>query len=316
MHRSNPVLRALPLAVLTLACSSALAADIEASLLEQARASGHAEALIVMADQARPALAPLAPQADYRARRRALVDALRSRADEQQAGVRAWLASRGIEHRSFWISNVIWARLSPQDLAELACHIEIEKLGDPVGKQDQYIASYGGLTRFEFKADDTVEATTLPVDPATLDDLEDHLLLFFTGYSRRATNILADQKERSEKDDGAMIANLDYVQELGLRIGESLQAGRTHEFADLMHEHWEHKRVRTAGMSSSEIDRWYDLARANGARGGKLVGAGAGGFLMFYAEDPARVRRAMAEAGLAEVRFRFDFDGAVVLARG
>lgn len=128
MHRSNPVLRALPLAALTLACSSALAADIEASLLEQARASGHAEALIVMADQARPALAPLAPQADYRARRRALVDALRSRADEQQAGVRAWLASRGIEHRSFWISNVIWARLSPQDLTELAARADISRV--------------------------------------------------------------------------------------------------------------------------------------------------------------------------------------------
>jgi len=206
-------------------------------------------------------------------------------------------------------------QLSPQQLADLACHIEIEKLGDPVGKQDQYIASYGGLTRFEFHADDTVEATTLPVDPSTLEDLEDHLLLFFTGYSRRATNILADQKERSEKDDGEMIANLDFVQELGGRIGDALQAGRTHEFADLMHEHWEHKRKRTAGISSGEIDQWYDLARNNGARGGKLVGAGAGGFLMFYAEDPARVRRAMTEAGLAEVRFGFDYDGAVVLER-
>jgi D-glycero-alpha-D-manno-heptose-7-phosphate kinase len=206
-------------------------------------------------------------------------------------------------------------QVSPQALAELACHIEIEKLGDPVGKQDQYIASYGGLTQFEFRSDDSVEATTLTVDPSTLDDLSDHLLLFFTGYSRRATNILADQKERSEKDDGAMIANLDYVRELGLRIGDALRAGRTDEFADLMHEHWEHKRKRTSGISSGEIDQWYDLARANGARGGKLVGAGAGGFLMFYAEDPARVRRTMTEAGLAEVRFGFDFDGAVVLAR-
>jgi D-glycero-alpha-D-manno-heptose-7-phosphate kinase len=206
-------------------------------------------------------------------------------------------------------------QLSPQDLAEMACHIEIERLGDPVGKQDQYIASYGGLTRFEFHPDDTVDATTLTVDPRTLHDLEDHLLLFFTGYSRRATNILADQKERSEQDDAAMIANLDFVKDLGDRIGDALEAGRTHEFADLMHEHWEHKRKRTEGISSGEIDHWYDLARNNGARGGKLVGAGAGGFLMFYAEDPRRVRQAMGEAGLAEVRFGFDFDGAVILAR-
>jgi D-glycero-alpha-D-manno-heptose-7-phosphate kinase len=206
-------------------------------------------------------------------------------------------------------------QLPPPDLAELACHIEIDRLGDPVGKQDQYIASYGGLTRFEFHPDDTVEATTLTVDPQTLDDLEDHLLLFFTGYSRRATSILADQKERSEQDDGAMIANLDYVGELGDRIGDALLSGRTHEFADLMHEHWEHKRKRTEGISSGQIDQWYELARNSGARGGKLVGAGAGGFLMFYAEDPRRVRQAMAGAGLAEVRFGFDFDGAVVLAR-
>ena len=206
-------------------------------------------------------------------------------------------------------------QLSPQDLAEAACHIEIERLGDPVGKQDQYIASYGGLTRFDFNADDTVDASALAVDPATLADLEDHLLLFFTGYARRATSILADQKVRSEQDDGSMLDNLDQVVDLGNRIGDALEGGRTHEFAELMHEHWVHKRERSRGITNPEIDRWYEVARANGAVGGKLVGAGAGGFLLFYASDPGRVRRAMTSAGLTEVRFGFDFDGAVVLAR-
>lgn len=206
-------------------------------------------------------------------------------------------------------------QLSPRALAEAACHIEIERLGDPVGKQDQYIASYGGLTRFEFQPDESVLVETLAVSQSTLEDLEDHLLLFFTGYSRRATSILADQKQRTDHDDPEMLDNLAYVDDLGVRIGEALERGQTTEFAELMHEHWVHKRRRTAGISTDEIDGWYELARSNGALGGKLVGAGAGGFLLLYASDPARLRRAVREAGLPEVRFGFDYDGAVVLTR-
>ncbi len=177
---------------------------------------------------------------------------------------------------------------SMQALAEEACHIEIDLLGDPVGKQDQYIAAFGGLTRFEFHADDSVDVDRLAVSADTLADLEDHLLLFFTGYSRKASSILADQKERSERDDDAMIANLDYVKDLGLRIGTALESGETAKFAALMHEHWTNKRQRSAGITNDRIDAWYDIARNNGALGGKLVGAGAGGFLLFYAEDPRR----------------------------
>jgi D-glycero-alpha-D-manno-heptose-7-phosphate kinase len=153
------------------------------------------------------------------------------------------------------------------------------------------------------------------VSSQTLADLEDHLLLFFTGYSRSASSILADQKQRSESDDGAMIANLDFVHDLGQRIGAALESGDTPKFAALMHDHWEHKRKRSAGISNHQIDEWYELGRANGALGGKLVGAGAGGFILFYVEDHKRVRQAMAEAGLPEVRFGFDHDGSVVLAR-
>ncbi len=202
-----------------------------------------------------------------------------------------------------------------QALAEEACHIEIERLADPVGKQDQYIAAFGGVTQFEFKSDDTVDVERMELSAETLADLEDHLLLFFTGYSRNAASILADQKEKSEVDDAAMLANLDYVNDLGASIGSALTSGDTAKFAELMHEHWTHKRRRSQGITNEQIDGWYELARSNGALGGKLVGAGAGGFLLFYAEEPRRVRQAMATAGLPEVRFGFDHDGSVVLAR-
>ena len=205
--------------------------------------------------------------------------------------------------------------LSTRSLAEAACHIEIERLGDPVGKQDQYIAAFGGITRFEFRPDDSVGVEPLSVSAETLADLEEHLLLFFTGYSRSATSILADQKQRLERNDAAMIANLDYVDDLGKRIGAALESGDTLQFASLMDEHWQRKRQRSRHITSDEIDSWYALARENGALGGKLVGAGAGGFLLFYAQDTRRLRSAMAAIRLPEVRFGFDHDGCVVVAR-
>jgi D-glycero-alpha-D-manno-heptose-7-phosphate kinase len=205
--------------------------------------------------------------------------------------------------------------LSTRALAEAACDIEIERLGDPVGKQDQYIAAFGGLTRFEFHRDDSVDVERLAVSAETLADLEDNLLLFFTGYARSASRILADQKERSDADDAAMLANLDYVNDLGERITAALASGDTVKFAALMHEHWEHKRKRSDGISNAQIDQWYELGRSNGALGGKLVGAGAGGFILFYVEDQKAVRAAMAGAGLPEVRFGFDQDGSSVIAR-
>jgi D-glycero-alpha-D-manno-heptose-7-phosphate kinase len=201
----------------------------------------------------------------------------------------------------------------PRELAELACHIEINRLGEPIGKQDQYIASFGGLTCFTFHRDDTVSAEPLKVDIQTIFDLEDKLLLFFTGFSRSASSILKDQQTRSQKNDQDMLNNLHYVKELGYRSKEVLENNKLDVFGQLMHEHWEHKKKRSGGMSNSQIDQWYDLAMKNGAIGGKLVGAGGGGFLMFLAEDNVKLRHAMRVVGLDEVRFRFDFDGAKTL---
>jgi D-glycero-alpha-D-manno-heptose-7-phosphate kinase len=203
--------------------------------------------------------------------------------------------------------------IDPKDLAELACQIEIDILGEPVGKQDQYIAAYGGLTCFTFSPDGRVEVEPLEVDIDTRFDLEDNLLMFFTGFSRSAGSILKSQKDRTHSQDAAMLANLHYVKELGLRSRDLLVAGRTADFGALMHEHWEHKKRRSRDMSMPQIDEWYELGRRNGALGGKLVGAGGGGFLLFYTEDRNRLRHAMARAGLEEVRFRFEVEGTKVV---
>ncbi|MDR2613077.1 MAG: galactokinase [Deltaproteobacteria bacterium] len=201
----------------------------------------------------------------------------------------------------------------PQELAELACHIEIDLLGEPIGKQDQYIAAYGGITCFDFNPDDTVEARPLGIPIEALFELEERLCLFFTGFTRSAGDLLRDQKERSTGGDAGMIANLHYVKDLGVRSRDALERGDVFEFGRLMHEHWENKKRRTGGMSNPKIDLCYARALENGAVGGKLVGAGGGGFLMFLAEDRSRLRKAMAEEGLEELRFRFDFDGAKVV---
>jgi D-glycero-alpha-D-manno-heptose-7-phosphate kinase len=203
--------------------------------------------------------------------------------------------------------------LLPADLARLACELEIERLGRPVGKQDQYIAAFGGITCFEFERDGAVHAVPLALSQDTLHQLEDHLLLFFTGFSRSASEILKDQDDRTKQADAGMVDNLHYVKELGRRSRSALERSAPAEFGEIMHEHWQRKRSRSSGMSNPQIDEWYEEGRKAGAVGGKLVGAGGGGFLMFYAPHPNRVRAAMQHAGLEEVRFRFEFDGTRVV---
>jgi len=197
----------------------------------------------------------------------------------------------------------------PAELAAQACEIELNRLKEPIGKQDQYIAAYGGITCFKFLESGKVEAWPLKLSKETRDNLEDNLLLFFTGYSRSASAILKEQDQKSKQDDQSMIENLHFVKDLGLQSQRVLENGNLHEFARLMDVHWQRKKQRSGGMSNPKINEWYDLAMANGALGGKLIGAGGGGFLMFYAEDKAKLRHAMRQAGLKEVRFRFDFEG-------
>ena len=205
--------------------------------------------------------------------------------------------------------------IHPRELAEEACHIELDLLNEPIGKQDQYIAAYGGITCFSFSTDGAVCAFPLHIDQETLYNLEDNLLLFFTGYSRSASTILEEQNNKSKEKNHQMIANLHFIKALGLKSKEALEKGDLHEFATLMKIHWDYKKERSTKMSNAKIDEWYQLALANGALGGKMIGAGGGGFLMFYADDKMRLRHTLREAGLKEVRFRFDFSGTQVIAQ-
>jgi len=203
----------------------------------------------------------------------------------------------------------------PQALAEQACHIEIDLLGEPVGKQDQYIASFGGITSFHIHPGGTVDVRPLQIQPETLFNLEDNLLLFFTGFTRSASAILAEQDTRTRSGDMGMIDHLHHIKRFGYESKEALESGDLRRFAAIMHEHWELKKYRSKSMSNASIDEYYQLARAHGALGGKLIGAGGGGFLMLYSEDKTRLRHVLREAGLREVRVHFDFEGTAVVTR-
>lgn len=200
-------------------------------------------------------------------------------------------------------------------LAEEACHIEIDILGRPVGKQDQYAASFGGLTCFEIARDGEVHTSPLLISNDTLRNLEEHLIMFFTGYSRSADQVLADQMTRSEEGEATMLDRLHRVKEIGFASKSALERGDTVEFARLMDVHWQEKRKRSDMMSNSDIDRWYELGLAHGALGGKLVGAGGGGYLLFYAKNRDSLRQTMAAEGLSEVQVVFDHDGSTVIVR-
>ena len=202
-----------------------------------------------------------------------------------------------------------------EQIAAEACEIEIERLHEPVGKQDQYISALGGITCFEFLPDGSVKAWPLALTQDTREELEDNLMLFFTGYSRSASVILREQDQKSKEGDAEMFRNLHYIKELGLRSKKALESGELEEFGRIMNEHWQWKRKRSHGMSNAFIDEVYETALASGAVGGKLIGAGGGGFLLFYASDKPRLLRAMRAKGLSEVRFRFDFNGSAIVFR-
>jgi D-glycero-alpha-D-manno-heptose-7-phosphate kinase len=200
-------------------------------------------------------------------------------------------------------------------LAELACHIEIDILKEPIGKQDQYIAAFGGLTAFTFERDGTVGVETLEISDETHEDLDENLVMFFTGRLRSASAILREQDQKSKAADPSMIDNLNRVKELGYRTRDVFLKGDLGQWGEIMREHWEAKKRRSIGMSNPQIDEYYDLAMHNGAIGGKLVGAGGGGFLLFYAEDPRRLRATMAKAGLNELFVHLDVEGTKVIER-
>jgi D-glycero-alpha-D-manno-heptose-7-phosphate kinase len=200
--------------------------------------------------------------------------------------------------------------ITPGMLADAACEIEIDVLADPVGKQDQYVAAHGGICAYTFNPDGTVMVEPLELDLVTLRRLRDQMLLFYTGEARSASKMLTDQNVRSQTGDEVMLDNLHRTKAIGLRSREALETGDLDGYAELMHEHWEQKRMRSPGMANEHIDGLYTLARRSGVLGGKLVGAGGGGFLLVYARKPDDTRQAMAAAGATELSFDFEFGGA------
>jgi D-glycero-alpha-D-manno-heptose-7-phosphate kinase len=203
--------------------------------------------------------------------------------------------------------------IHPKELAEEACHVEIDILKNPIGKQDQFASAYGGINTFKFLKSGEVIAKPLKISDETLYSLEDNLLLFFTGYSRSASTILKEQDDKTKEQNISMTENLHYVKELGYKSQKAFESGNLEEFASIMNEHWQYKKQRSNSMSNPQINSWYNIALENGALGGKLIGAGGGGFLMFYTNENQKLRHAMAKEGLKEVRFKFDFEGTKVI---
>ncbi len=205
--------------------------------------------------------------------------------------------------------------VTQRQLAEEACHIEIDMLGEPIGKQDQYMAALGGLTCLTFDKNGDVLVEPLRISREALDQLEGNILLFFTGKERSASEILSEQDEKCKQDDPEMTENLHQIKQIGLETRKYLERGQVNMLGELLHVHWEIKKKRSRKMSDPFVDECYEVARKNGAAGGKLIGAGGGGFFMFYCNnnDKPKLVEAMQKMRLRWERFHFDFDGTKIL---
>jgi D-glycero-alpha-D-manno-heptose-7-phosphate kinase len=203
-----------------------------------------------------------------------------------------------------------------EQLAREACQLEIEILKEPIGKQDQYIAAYGGITALTFNKDGTVDVERLALREEVIDDLEANLIIYYSGVERSASAVLKEQQKTITDNKDAAVQRMHRIKELGYETKRILLAGQIDTYGEMLHEHWTNKRKMAASMADGTIDEHYETARKAGAIGGKLMGAGGGGFFMFYvrAAERRRVQEALAARGLRPMRFRFDFDGARIMA--
>lgn len=211
------------------------------------------------------------------------------------------------------LSSYQGKNLSKKKIAELACHIEIDKLKEPVGKQDQYTAVFGGLNSYEFKQNGRVLIKKINVSKKRIQKLKNNLIIFFTGYSRSSYKILKKQDETTRTLDKSMLNNLHKIKEFGLQSKKILENGNLNDLGRIMHEHWEYKKERSQFMTNNKIDNLYSIARKNGALGGKLIGAGGGGFLMFYSENVNLIEKKFLNLGIKKMDFDFDFEGTKIL---
>jgi D-glycero-alpha-D-manno-heptose-7-phosphate kinase len=204
--------------------------------------------------------------------------------------------------------------VGPQDLAEEACHIELDVLEKPIGKQDQYMAAFGGLTCLWIDRDGTVKVERLPLSTDLVSALERNIMLFYTHSTRDATSILEKQNSATLRNDQLVVSSLAEIKDIGFEIRKTLLCGNLRTFGELLDAHWQCKKGLSRGITNPQIDEWYELAKSNGAIGGKISGAGGGGFLMLYCEEhKQRLREAMGRAGLRELHFRIEFEGSKVV---
>lgn len=205
--------------------------------------------------------------------------------------------------------------VSLETLAEEACHIEIDLLKKPIGKQDQYLAALGGFVVLEIDPDGAVHARRAEIADAVLDQLNANILFFYTGTSRSADDILKHQSAAAKRDEGAVVENLHRIKEIGREILTAVESGNLRRFGQLLHEHWTTKKNLSRKVSDPRIDRLYEIARDCGALGGKIMGAGGGGFFLFYIEEGHQsLREAMRKENLREMRYSFDFEGTKLLS--
>jgi len=201
-----------------------------------------------------------------------------------------------------------------QELAEEACHLEIELLKKHIGKQDQYMAAFGGLTILEIGKDGKVTIRKVNASDETVDNLNQYMLLFYTNTSRSADEILSEQSKGAKEEKKDILDSLHYIKEIGYEILEAIESGNTAKVGLLFDRHWQYKKRISSKISTPRFDEIYRVAKENGALGGKILGAGGGGFFIFYVEkNLAKFREIMKTIGLREMRYRFDFDGTKVL---
>jgi D-glycero-alpha-D-manno-heptose-7-phosphate kinase len=205
--------------------------------------------------------------------------------------------------------------MSRRDLAELACRIEMVDLGKSSGKQDQYISAIGGIAKFTIDTQGHVQVHPLQLSPGTICDIEDSLFLYYSGTARNSDPILAEQAAALNRGVGDPVAAMHRIQDIGIQSAEALAANDLDAFGELLHEHWIAKKMISPHMTDSDHDKTYDYARSIGASGGKLIGAGGGGYWMFHVPPEKRreFRARIGITGLLEMPWRFEFHGCSVI---